>query len=120
MVGPREPSTGVPRVPWKPAGPPPPRPITNYRWLSHRLSAAIAGVLEQEGFTPTEVLTHVPPYWRSLTGIAIQLDHLTQEERAHPNLLDCNDPPDDEAGLSLPMLLGSLGLKIMIYGIFLK
>ena len=62
-------------------------------WLSHRLSAAIAEVLEQEGFTPTEVLTHVPPYWRSLTGIAIQLDHLTQEERAHPNLLDCNDLP---------------------------
>ena len=73
----------------EPAGPLPPQPVQSLQRISHRLTVAIAHVLEQEGVSLGHVLTHVPPYWRTSRNFTLRLDYMTRSEHDRPNVMDC-------------------------------
>ncbi|CAE7195250.1 unnamed protein product [Symbiodinium sp. CCMP2592] len=99
--GPPTPAPTTPGGTPLPAGPPPPRPVTDLRSMSHRISGAIIQTFAEAGIPLNQVLTHLPWTYGELRSVRVNIDFLTPAQAFHPNTLLATDDDaqaeDDEA-----------------------
>ncbi|CAE7633009.1 unnamed protein product [Symbiodinium sp. CCMP2592] len=89
--GPPTPAPTTPGGTPLPAGPPPPRPVTDLRSMSHRISGAIIQTFSEVGIPLHQVLTHLPWTYGELRSARVEVSFLTPAQAFHPNTLLANE-----------------------------
>ena len=75
-----------------PRGPPPPNPSQEVQSISLQLSANVAQTL---ALTQGQVLTVLPPYWRDLRRVRVEIRGMVPSDMTHPHVMHLADdrPP---------------------------
>ena len=90
------------RAPDAPLGPPPPNPtyLQEVQSISLQLSAQVAQTM---GLTEGQVLTVVPPYWRDIHRVRVDIRGMVPSDVFHPHVMHlADDRPPGLAALENP------------------